>query len=144
MEPRRDFLDKTRLNELCPGHTLHLTALGGYTDILGQIAYYHEILSLIDEVELPYSEGVIAWYDMIYATTIQLIEQAGVLRSFPNRTTADFFIWVIQHHQQLEAHYSQPVMFEEAVKDIRKQHPSNGLKQRWEMFLSWLINRSRR
>jgi hypothetical protein len=140
---RQEFLEKTRLDELRPDHTLRLTAPGGYTDILGQIAYYHEILSLIDEVELPYSEGIIAWYDMIYATTVQLIEQAEVLRSFPNRTAADFFIWVIQHHQQLEVHYSQPVMFEEAVRDIRKQHPSNRIKQAWQIFLSWLKNRSR-
>jgi hypothetical protein len=98
---------------------------------------------LIDEVELPYSEGIIAWHDMIYATTVQLIEQAGVLRSFPNRTTADFFIWVIQHHQQLEAHYSEPVMFEQAVKDIGKRRPPNRLKQSWQIVLGWLKNRSR-
>jgi hypothetical protein len=75
---------------------------------------------------------------MIYATTVQLIEQAGVLNNFPNRTAADFFIWVIQHHQELEQHYNQPVMFKEAVKDIRKQHRSNPLGKTWQIFLRWL------
>lgn len=132
---RRDFLGQTNLNDLRPDHTLYLTAPGGYAFILGQIAYYHEILSLIDEAEVPYHEAAGAWYDMIYATTTQLIEQAGVLNSFPQRTTADFFIWVVQHHQELEEYYSQPVMFEVAVRDIRKQHPSNRFRQFWQTVL---------
>lgn len=135
---RRDFLAKTNLDELRPDHTLHLTAPGGYALILSQIAYYQEILSLIDETEMPYNEAIMAWYDMIYATTSQLIEQAGVLNSFPQRTAADFFIWVVQHHQELEEHYSQPVMFEAAVRDIRKQHPSNRLRRFWQTARGWL------
>jgi hypothetical protein len=114
-----DFVEKTNLDELRPDHTLLLTAPGGYGVILGQIEYYWEILSLIDEVEMPYPDAIVAWYDMIYVTTVQLIEQTGILHSFPNRTAADFFIWTIQYHHELEEHYSQPVMFEAAVKDIR-------------------------
>lgn len=138
---RRDFLEQTNLDALRPDHTLRLTAPGGYALILGQIVYYQEILGLIDEVEMPYHEAIGAWYDMIYATTTQLIEQAGVLNSFPQRTTADFFIWVVQHHQELEEYYRQPVMFEAAVRDIRKQYPSNRLRQFWQTALSWLKNR---
>jgi hypothetical protein len=79
---------------------------------------------------------------MIYVTTVQLIEQTGILHSFPNRTAADFFIWTLQYHQELEEHYSQPVMFEAAVKDIRKQHPSGSrLGQSWQIFLDWLNGR---
>ncbi len=140
---RRDFLEKTRLDELHPGHTIRLTAPGGYAVILGQIAYYQEILSLIDEVEMPYSQAVTAWHDMIYMTTVQLIEQAGVLRSFPNRTAADFFIWVIRHHQELEEHYSQPVMMEAAVKDISSEHRSSLFVRSWQTCLRWLKRRQK-
>jgi hypothetical protein len=135
---RHDFFEKTRLDELCAGHNLRLTAPGGYTHILGQIAHYQQILHMVDGVEPSYSQAVTAWYEMIYATTVQLIEQADVLSNFPNRTAADFFIWVIQHHHELEQHYSQPVMFQEAVKDIRKQHRSSRLGQTWQTLLRWL------
>jgi hypothetical protein len=141
---RHDFLEKTELDQLRPGHTLRLTAPGGYAIILGQIAYYQEILSLIDQTDISYQQAIIAWYDMIYATTIQLIEQAGILKSFSNRTAADFFIWVVQHQQELEQHYHQPVMFETAVKDIRKQQPASRFGHYWQTILHWLKGRSRR
>jgi hypothetical protein len=139
---RRDFLEQTWLDELVPGHTLRFTAPGGYTDVLRQIAHYQQVLTVVDEVETPYSQAVAAWYEMIYMTTTQLIEQAGVLNNFPQRTTADFFIWVIQHHQELEEHYSQTVMFEDAVKDIKKEYRSNRLGQFWQTFVGWFKGHS--
>jgi len=141
---RSDFLEKTCLDKLRADHTIRFTAPGGYTDILGQIAHYQQILTMVDGIEMPYHEAMTAWYDMIYETTVQSIEQAGVLNSFPNRTAADFFIWVIRHHQELEKHYSQPVMIEEAVSDIRKEHRSNRLGQSWQTFLRWLKGLSHR
>jgi hypothetical protein len=128
---RQGFLAQTRLDELKPGHSVRFTTPGGYTDVLAQIAHYQEVLTIIDETETPYEKAVVAWYEMIYASTVQLIEQAGVLQNFPKRTAADFYIWVIQHHQQLEEHYSQPVMFEAVVKDIPKQHPTSRLARFW-------------
>lgn len=135
---RRDFLEKTGLDKIREDHSIRFTASGGYTDILGQIAHYQVILAMVDGVEIPYYEAVTAWYDMIYETTVQSIEQAGVLNNFPNRTTADFFIWVIRHHKELEEHYSQPVMIEQAVGDIRKEHRSSRLGQFWQTFLHGL------
>lgn len=134
---RRDFLVKTKLNELWPGHTIRFTVPGGYTQVLGQIARYQEVLSLIDEVEVSYERAVTAWYEMIYQSIAQIIEQEGILKNFPNRTTADFFIWAITHHQELEEQSSQPVMMDEAVKNIKEKHRSNKLVKFREILLGW-------
>ena len=138
---QRDFLEKTRLDELRPGHTIRLTAPGGYVEILSQIAHYQQVLSWIDVTEMPYEAAVIAWYDMIYKSTVLLIENAGVMKMFPNRTAADFFIWVGQHHHELEEHYGKPILIEDAVSDIRNQHRSNVLIQSWRTCLDWLKRR---
>ena len=138
---RRDFLEKTRLDELRPGHTIRLTAPGGYVEMLGQIAHYQQVLSWIDVTEMPYEAAVTAWYDMIYKSTVLLIENAGVMKMFPNRTAADFFIWVGRHHHELEEHYGKPVLIEDAVSDIRNQHRSNVLIQSWRTCLDWLKRR---
>ncbi len=135
---QRDFMAKTRLDELRPDHDIHLTAPGGYPEMLGQIANYQKVLSWIDVTETPYEAAVIAWYDMIYKSTVQLIEEAGVLDLFPNRTAADFFIWVRKHHQELEEHYGQPVLMDDAVRDIKKQDRSNKFIKSWRMGLGWL------
>ncbi len=136
---RQGFLTQTRLDELIPGHSIRFTAPGGYTDVLGQIAHYQEILTIIDEIETPYEKAVIAWYEMIYVSTVQLIEQAGVLKNFPQRTAADFYIWVIQHHQQLEEYYSQSVLFETVVNEIPKQHRTSFLARFWRTLQRWWL-----
>lgn len=134
---RRDFLVKTKLDELWPGHTIRFTVPGGYTQVLGQIAHYQKVLSLIDEVEVSYERAVTAWYEMIYQSIAQIIEQERILKNFPNRTTADFFIWVITHHQELEEQGNQPVMMDDAVKGIREKHRSNKLVKFWQTLLGW-------
>jgi hypothetical protein len=135
---RRDFLEKTHLDELRPNHTIHLTAPGGYREMLNQIARYQQVLSWIDVTETPYDAAVTAWYDMIYKSTVLLIENTGVMKMFPNRTAADFFIWVRQHHQELEEQYGKPILLEEAVSDIKTQHHANFLLQSWRSCWSWL------
>jgi hypothetical protein len=138
---RRDFLEKTRLDELRPGHNIRLTAPGGYAEMLNQIAHYQQVLSLIDETEASYEQAVTAWYDMIYKSTVLLIENAGILNIFPNRTAADFFIWARQHHRQLEEQYGQAVLMVDAVKDIGKQKGSPAILRFWRSFWDWLKRR---
>jgi hypothetical protein len=134
----RDFMEKTRLDELRPNHGIRMTVPGGYPEMLGQIASYQKVLSWIDVTETPYEAAVTAWYDMIYKSTVQLIKEAGVLDLFPGRTAADFFIWVRKHHQELEEHYGQPILMEDAVRDIKKQDRSNMFIKSWRMCLGWL------
>ena len=138
---RRDFLAKTQLDQVRPNHGIRLTAPGGYPEMLNQIIHYQQVLSVIDEVEISYQQAVLAWYDMIYKSTVVLIENAHVLDLFPNRTAADFFIWVRQHHQELEDQYGQGILMEEAVRDIRNQDRSPALIRFWRRFLSWLKHR---
>jgi hypothetical protein len=138
---RREFLKKTRLDDLRPGHSIRLTAPGGYQDMLAQIAHYQQVLSQIDEEDLSYEQAVTAWYDMIYKSIVLLIENARILDSFPNRTAADFFIFARKHHQELEERYGQSFLMEDVVKDIKKQDRSPALKRPWRSFLDWLTRR---
>ncbi|MCL4295203.1 MAG: hypothetical protein KJ077_05725 [Anaerolineae bacterium] len=138
---RREFLEKTHLDELRPGHNIRLTAPGGYPDMLNQMVHYQQVLSLIDETEVSYEQAVTAWYDMIYKSTVLLIENAGVLNIFPRRTAADFFIWARQHHRELEEQYGQAVLMADAVKDIRKQKRSPAVIRFWHSFGDWLKRR---
>jgi hypothetical protein len=138
---RRVFLAQTRLDELRPGHNLRLTAPGGYDIMLGQIMYYQYALSQIDGEEISYEKAVMAWYDMLYETTVQLIEEAGIPALFSNRTVADFFIWVIRHHHELEERYGQTVLIIDAASDIEREHQANLLRCFWRACRRWLRRR---
>ncbi|MBN1123250.1 MAG: hypothetical protein JXJ17_19415 [Anaerolineae bacterium] len=96
-----DFLNKTKLNELRPEQEIVFTTPGRYREIECQIAMYQQVLEQIDQEPIDYFDAVTAWYDMIYTPSVQIIEERGVLKRYSNRTEADLFIWVWEHHEEL-------------------------------------------
>ncbi len=96
-----EFLNKTKLNDLRPEQEIVFTAPGHYREIECQIVMYQQVLEQIDQEPVDYSDAVTAWYDMLYTPSVQIIEERGVLELYPNRTEADLFIWVWEHHEEL-------------------------------------------
>lgn len=140
---RQAFLEQTALDTLRPGHAIRFTVPGGYNNVLAQISYYQSALSQIDGQEISYDEAVTAWYDMRYEATIQIIESAGILKLFPARTPADFFIWIMRRHWELEERYGKPILFEEAAKDFKETYRPNFPLRFWLTLRYW-FRRDRR
>ncbi|MBN2471626.1 MAG: hypothetical protein JXN59_12970 [Anaerolineae bacterium] len=118
---RREFLDQTGLDRLRPGFDIRLTAPGGYPAMLAEIEAFQAALCQIDEREVPWEEAVGAWYDMRYEITVQSLAQNGLLTLFPERTPADFYVWVRHHQEALQARYGRRVMLADAARDFRKK-----------------------
>lgn len=129
---RSEFFIQTRLDQSRPDHTIRLTSPGGYLDLLRQIAQFQDALRQIDETEIPYSEAVAAWYDILFRTTCQIIEEAGVLALFPGRTAADLYVWLSHRRDELEQH---PVSVQDSVRDLRQ---SARWLWPWRVVWAWL------
>ncbi len=118
----QEFLATTGLDESRPDHCICLTQLGGYTDILSHIEGYREALARIDEADFSTQEAAAAWYDMLYESIVQLIREEDVLARFPHRTEADFFVWLMQHREEIEQTYSGPAQVHGAALAFRHQN----------------------
>jgi hypothetical protein len=102
---------------------------------------YQGVLGQIDEVETPYAEAVTAWYDMLYEPSVQLIQEAGILPSFPNRTAADLFIWMMHNRSELQARYGGFIMGRRAaVHEFERQHPRS-LLARLRRLIAQILGR---
>ena len=134
---RRAFLEQTQLDLLRPKHNIRLTAPGGYNQILGQIVYYQYALSQIDAVELPYADAVTAWHDMRYEVIVQIIEDAGIMDFFPERTPADFFMWLIRHQHELEERYGESLMVEDVARNLEKAQRPPFPRRFWGRLRGW-------
>jgi hypothetical protein len=128
---RQLFLEQTGLQTLRPQHAIRLSAPGGYSHMLSQIEQYRTVLSQIDGIDMLYEDAVTAWYDMVYETSVQIIERANILNLFPNRSAADFFIWCTNHHHELQSRYGKPLLMGDAVRDLKKRHPEAWLRWAW-------------
>jgi hypothetical protein len=135
---RREFLERTGLDDLRPGHGIVLTAPGGYPALLAQIADYQRAFALIDAQDTAWADAVTGWYDLLYETAIQDVQDTGLLDLFPERTAADFYVWVRQHQQALAARYGRRVRLMDAARNFEKlSHP--GLATRaFRTLVRWL------
>lgn len=119
---RHDFLEKTKLDKLRPDHIYEVTVPGGYHYALRQIANYQQVLSQIDEESISYEDAVTGWYDMYFEGVITRLADMELAKHFPDRTLADFFVWVTQHKDELEAEYCQNIRITQVVSQLDQKY----------------------
>lgn len=138
---RQEFLQQTHLDISRPQHGISFTVPGGYTDLLCQLAHYQQALIQIDETSISFEETAAIWYDMIYETVIQKIEAEAVMSLFPQRTPADFFVWIMQHHQELKSRYGGGILLSQTVRKFRQENRPS-LPNRMRRLMRRLLGRT--
>ncbi|HZG69792.1 MAG TPA: hypothetical protein VEZ12_23880 [Herpetosiphonaceae bacterium] len=124
---RSEFLIRTGLDDLRPAADITFTAPGRYQEVLEQIDVHRWHLGVERGAEVPYSEAVVSWYDNVYEPACEAISQSGLLRSFPDRTPADLYLWTMRHLTQLRETYSKAVDTRMAANDLAREHPAQPL-----------------
>jgi len=115
------FLERTKVDRLCPDLRIELTQPDGYEDLLYEIEAFQQILSRIDEQEVPFDEAVVLWGEMRYTPIVEIIRQRDTLQDFPGRTEADLYLWLCRNQKELEARYEHQVLMEETADDLAKR-----------------------
>jgi hypothetical protein len=95
------FLERTNLDRLRPAAEVTTTVLGGYDRMLEHIAVHRYFMGLDFRRDVSESEAVEHWYDTVYLPVARVIAESGVMAAFPQRTAADFYLWVMDHRHYL-------------------------------------------
>ncbi len=96
-----EFLERTNLDRLRPAADITATVLGGYERMLEHIAVHRYFMGLDFRRDVSESEAVEHWYDTVYLPVVRVVGDSGVMKAFPNRTEADFYLWVMDHRHYL-------------------------------------------
>lgn len=124
---RSDFLSRTRLDELRPAADIKFTAPGRYREVLEHIDVHRWYMGIERDVEVPYAEAVASWYDNVYLPAVASIGQSGLLARFPERTSADLYLWTVRHLVELQEEYSKWVDTRMAAVDLAREHGAHPL-----------------
>jgi len=129
-------LDKTRLQADLAD--LSVTAAGKYDELLEHIHVHHYFMALerrqpddpedyvpLEQVSL--ADAAADWYDSVFIPTSRIITDR-LLEHFDNRTKADLYLWLSNHHRILEEqlgwHVSQDVAASDLLSHFSKRHVS--------------------
>lgn len=97
-----EFLRRTNLDRTRPDHDIRPTALGRYEEILDHIASHREALERERGQEISLQDAATDWYDRIYLPIVLAVRDTDILREFPNRTEADFYLWAVRHQDEIK------------------------------------------
>lgn len=130
----QDFLNQTHLDKLRPEHDFEVTVPGGYHQALAQISHYQSVLSRIDKETVAYPDAVTAWYDMVYETLVLRLKKSGLFELFPERTPADFFVWITRYREELEAEYGERFFIQDVIQQVQQQYTGfwGRLRKLWQ------------
>ncbi|MCX6025107.1 MAG: hypothetical protein NTY23_02405 [Chloroflexi bacterium] len=114
-----EFYERTGLDRLCPQTELHVTILGGYERLLEHIAAHRYFMGLDLRRPVGEEEAVTHWCKTLYQPVRRAIEESGIMASFPGRTTADMYLWVMDHrHFLLEHKETKSIGLVEAARNF--------------------------
>ncbi len=142
-ESYRYFLEKTHLDELVPESEIELTHPWGYYRMVEHIHYYRYILAEREQREIPWEEVVVRWYRDTYIPVVRLIEQSDVLKRFPDRKSADLYIWVMDHWHFLKEKFGE-VPLKDAVRDFSFRFGMRPMVRWFKKIGDWLLKWVRR
>lgn len=96
------FVDKTQIDRLRPGAQIEFSSGGAYARLLEHIVVHRYYMGLDQEREISWQEAVADWYDNLYLPIVSIIRAQNILADFPNRTEADLYLWIMDHHHFLQ------------------------------------------
>jgi hypothetical protein len=122
---REAFLERARIDHLCPDLHIELTQPDGYNVLLNEIEHFQKVLSRVDGRELAHDEAVTLWCEIRYIPIVDIIRRRAILQDFPGRTEADLYLWLCDNRRELERGYQQHIMMEDAAGDLSRRFGEN-------------------
>lgn len=97
------FLEILGNSRFPPGEDIRFTATGRFDDCALHIACHRSIVATRAGAPMDYQSATASWYRTVYRPVVQLIRDSGVLEFVPERTAADFYVWLIRHWEDIPA-----------------------------------------
>ena len=116
-EAYHQFLNDTQLNKNRPHPGLQLTLLGGYPILMEHIQAHKYYLENKKGEDVSIPEAACSWYDNVYIPLATVIRKNRIMKQFPHRSEADFYIWTIQNRRRLRDQYGGEEEAESVVED---------------------------
>lgn len=119
------FLERTRLDETRPQADFSASAPGAYRVLDEQIALHQYYLSEDAQKQVSFPEAAADWYGAVYAPTVQVIREKGLLHDFPGRTETDLYAWLVKHRDELRNALAWEIAADSAAEDLVAQHSAS-------------------
>ena len=134
-----DFFKQTRLNIFRPEIDFSLTTQGMYAKLLEHIHTHRYFMGIDQNHPIEWEDGVTHWCDHIYKPVIDVIQQQGLLRKFPDRTPADMYLWIMEYHKELEKELGWHLSSDQVAASLASRFSEN-FRDGFRRVKRWLFD----
>lgn len=115
-----DFLEATGL-EVTDSESFEVTLPYSYQKLLEHICVHGYYLGIENDRPFDWPEAVASWRDTVYRPTLETIRRHELMKTFPNRTEADLYLYVMDNLHYLREQYGQEAPEpDQAVQDLKR------------------------
>ena len=117
-----NFLERTSLDRIRPQANIKLSIPDGFERMLEHIAVHRYFMGLDQKRDITEEEAVAHWYDKVYMPIVEVIRKSDILKSFPDKTEGDMYMWTLDHQHYLSKEQGKPLQppHEAARKFVKK------------------------
>jgi hypothetical protein len=94
---REQFISALNLMDTFPQTEFRFTTTGRYDDLVVHIACRKQLIEDRRTTRISYEEAARSWYMSVYLPVTKLIRDSGIIAILPDRTEADFYVWLIRN-----------------------------------------------
>lgn len=134
LQEKAFFYKTTQLKTIYSDAEIQLTLPGQYEKLLEHINVHRWYMGERAHQEVSYQDAVAGWYTEVYIPLVKVIEGQDIIHEFPGRTTADLYLWVIEHLYYLREEYHSDVSMEAAAAHFTEEFSKHSLRKLYFQF----------
>lgn len=131
---RDKFFEETGLDEIMDRDELVFSAPGRYDEIAKHIQGHKYYLNENRPDEITFKEAARSWHETVFLPIVVTLKTENLLHRFPGRTTADLYVWIVKHWDELKKKYGQGFSIQRAAQDFSNRFGKSVLQQLHEIF----------
>jgi hypothetical protein len=120
-QEKENFLEMTKLDKFRDVSMLDFSSPGRFDEVLTHIHGHQYFMGIEKKSSVPFETAMLSWYDNLFLPIVNEVEKEEVLRSFPDRTSSDLYVWTIRHWDDLKSQFGQNVKISDAVKSYKEK-----------------------
>jgi hypothetical protein len=119
---REVFHTRTGFDKIVPDHKLQFTATGRYDEVICHIKGHKYYLSIDLNQDVSFEEAAYSWYENVFRPIVDIIENERLISRFPGRTSADLYMWIVKHWDELKRRYGEQFSMKDAAIDFSSRY----------------------
>lgn len=116
---KRLFLEATDYLAVVGADDLDFSEPGRYDTIREHIAVHKYYLNEHESAEIEFSSALYSWHENVFAPIVLAIAEENILSLFPERTSADLYLYLVRHWDELKHRSSKDVGIGDAARDFK-------------------------